>query len=149
MASTARQFRIIRRISRQDAFGLLRILFGFIWLLNTWFQANSTYINHLFLKSFDAGITGQPQWLAHYTQAVINAIQAIGPPRIAVATVALDGLLAFSLLTGIEFRFLPGWGLLTISLCGQRWGAWEEPTPRVPPTRVQRLRTPWHSSSSS
>jgi hypothetical protein len=33
-----------RGITREHAFGLLRILFGCIWLLNTWFQANSAYI---------------------------------------------------------------------------------------------------------
>jgi len=47
-------------------------MFGIIWLLNTWFQANKAYkayIDSLFLKSFDAGITGQPQWLDPYTQS--------------------------------------------------------------------------------
>ncbi len=35
---------IMNRITRQDAFALLRIVFGCIWLLNTWFQAKGTGI---------------------------------------------------------------------------------------------------------
>jgi uncharacterized membrane protein YphA (DoxX/SURF4 family) len=93
------------KITRQDAFGLLRILFGCIWLLNTWFQANSAYVNHLFLQSFNAGITGQPEWLARYNQIVIQAVQAVGAPEVALATVVIDGLLALSLLTGLWLSF--------------------------------------------
>ena len=93
-----------RGITRQDAFALIRIVFGLVWVLNIWFQANAAYINHLFLKSFDAGITGQPAWLAHYTQAVIRAVQALGAPHVAVATLVIEGLLALSLITGIWLR---------------------------------------------
>jgi hypothetical protein len=99
------QPRITENFTRQPAFGLIRILFGVVWVLNTWFQANSAYINHLFLRSFDAGITGQPEWLAHYTLTVIKGIQFLGAPRVAVATVVINVLLAFSLLTGIRLRF--------------------------------------------
>jgi len=104
-AASADRFAIFGRITRQDAFALLRILFGCIWVLNTWFQANGAYIDHLFLQSFDAGIKGQPAWLAHYTQTVISAIQTLGPGRVALATVVLDALLALSLLTGLGLRF--------------------------------------------
>jgi uncharacterized membrane protein YphA (DoxX/SURF4 family) len=100
------------QISRQQAFGVLRIMFGLIWVLNTWFQANSAYINHLFLQSFDAGIKGQPEVLAHFTQAVIQVVQALGAPRVAVATVVIDGLLALSLLTGIWLRFFAWVGIV-------------------------------------
>jgi hypothetical protein len=98
--------------TRQHAFALLRIVFGFIWLLNTWFQAKSAYINHLFLQSFNAGITGQPVWLASYTQTILSAIQAVGASRVAVATVVIDGLLAFSLLTGAWLRFFVWVGIV-------------------------------------
>lgn len=97
--------------TRQDAFGLLRVLFGSVWILNTWFQANSAYINDLFLKSFDAGIKGQPEWLANYTRSVMGAIQAVGAARVALATVVVDGLLAVSLLTGIGLRFFASVGI--------------------------------------
>ncbi len=95
----------------QDGFALLRIMFGLIWVLNTWFQANSAYINRLFLKSFDAGIIGQPAWLAHYTQSVVSAIVAIGAPSVAIVTVVIDGLLALSLLTGAWLRFFSWVGI--------------------------------------
>jgi hypothetical protein len=98
--------------TRQKAFGLLRILFGLIWVLNTWFQADSAYVNHLFLQSFNAGVNGQPEWLAHYTKGVIYVIQALGAPRVAVATVVIDGLLALSLLTGIRLRVFAWVGII-------------------------------------
>ena len=99
-------------ITRQDAFALIRIVFGMTWVLNIWFQANAAYINHLFLASFDAGITGQPAWLAHYTQAVVHAVVSIGAPHVAVATLILEGLLALSLITGIWLRFFAWVGIV-------------------------------------
>jgi uncharacterized membrane protein YphA (DoxX/SURF4 family) len=105
------QSSVIGKVMGQDAFALLRIVFGLIWALNTWFQANSAYIDYLFLQSFNAGIDGQPAWLAGYTQAVIHAIQAMGPARVAVATVVIDGLLALSLITGLWLRFLAWVGI--------------------------------------
>ncbi|MHB9075008.1 MAG: hypothetical protein ACYC6G_15945 [Desulfobaccales bacterium] len=104
-ANDPHRFQVVGTLSQQEAFGLLRILFGCIWLLNVWFQSNSAYINHLFLQSFHAGIAGQPEWLARYTQAVIHAIQTIGPARVALATILIEGLLALSLLTGLWLPF--------------------------------------------
>jgi hypothetical protein len=103
---------VARKIRRQEVFALLRILFGLIWVLNTWFQADSAYINHLFLQSFDAGIKGQPAWLAHYTQGVVYIIQTLGAPRVALATVVIDALLAFSLLAGIWVPFFAWVGII-------------------------------------
>jgi hypothetical protein len=112
MNTSESQTGVAGKIMCQDAFALLRIVFGLIWVLNTWFQANSVYINHLFLKSFNAGIIGQPQWLAHYSQAVMHVIEAIGAPYFAVATVVLDGLLALSLLSGLWLRFFAWLGIV-------------------------------------
>ena len=109
-----------RRIVKQDLFAVLRIIFGLIWVLNTWFQANSAYINHLFIESFNAGINGQPEWLAHYTQTVINAIQVLGPSRVALATVFIDALLALSLLTGIWLRYF-AWVGIIFNLFSAEW----------------------------
>lgn len=103
---------VAQKMSPQNIFALLRILFGLIWVLNTWFQADSAYINHLFLESFNAGIKGQPEWLANYTQGVVHAIQVLGAPRVAVATVVIDALLAFSLLSGIWTRFFAWVGII-------------------------------------
>jgi uncharacterized membrane protein YphA (DoxX/SURF4 family) len=112
MGANPNQSSVMKRIKRQDAFAVLRIIFGCIWLLNAWFQASSVYINRLFLQSFSAGINGQPGWLASYTQTVIHIIQAIGAPRVAVVTVVIDGLLALSLLTGIWLRFFAWVGIV-------------------------------------
>lgn len=99
-------------ISKQHAFTSLRVAFGIIWALNTWFQANSAYISGLFLKFFQAGISGQPKWLANYTHSVVIAIQALGPSRVALATVVIDALLALSLLSGIWLRFFAWVGIV-------------------------------------
>jgi uncharacterized membrane protein YphA (DoxX/SURF4 family) len=99
-------------ISKHHAFVSLRITFGIIWVLNTWFQANSAYISRLFLKSFQAGISGQPEWLANYTHSVVVAIQALGPSRVALAPVVIDALLALSLLSGIWLRFFAWVGIV-------------------------------------
>jgi hypothetical protein len=40
-ASDTNRFRVAGSITQQDAFALLRILFGCIWLFNTWFQATA------------------------------------------------------------------------------------------------------------
>lgn len=82
-----------------------------MWGVNTWLQANGAYINQKFLQSFQASISGQPAWLAHYIQAVVAAIQVLGPSRVAIATVVVDGLLAFSLLTGLWLRFFAWLGI--------------------------------------
>jgi hypothetical protein len=111
MNANENQSRPVVKVRGEDAFALLRIVFGLIWVLNTWFQANSAYIDHLFLQSFNAGISGQPAWLAGYTQAVIHAIQAMGAARVAVATVVIDGLLALSLITGLWLRFFAWVGI--------------------------------------
>ena len=97
---------------RQYAFAFLRIVFGLIWVINTWFQANGAYIHHVFLESFNAGIHGQPEWLANYTKGVIHVIQVLGPSRVAVATVVIDALLALSLLTGFRLRFFAWVGIV-------------------------------------
>jgi hypothetical protein len=112
MGANPNQPSFMNGVTRQDAFAVLRIIFGCIWLLNTWFQANGAYINHLFLQSFSAGINGQPGWLASYTQTVVYAIQAIGASRVAVTTVVIDGLLALSLLTGLWLRFFVWVGIV-------------------------------------
>lgn len=111
MNANKNQSIVIGKVTAEEAFALLRILFGLIWVLNTWFQANSAYIDHLFLQSFNAGINGQPPWLAGYTQTVIHTIQGIGPARVAVATVVMDALLALSLITGLWLRFFAWVGI--------------------------------------
>ncbi|MBW9250315.1 MAG: hypothetical protein GJU72_14955, partial [Acidithiobacillus ferriphilus] len=51
---------------RKQAFGAVRILFGLIWLINTWLQLNPAYSTH-FLGTFDADwVSGQPAWIASY-----------------------------------------------------------------------------------
>lgn len=97
---------------RAKAFGALRILFGLIWVLNTFLQANSAYVDQ-FLHSFHADwVSGQPVWLAYYGHGMAALVTQIGPAQVAWASVGLDGLLAVTLLTGIGLPFMAWVGVV-------------------------------------
>ena len=86
---------------RKQAFGAVRILFGLIWLVNTWLQLNPAYSTH-FLGTFDADwVSGQPAWIASYGHWMAQQVQQLGAQHVAYATIALDAILAISLITGI------------------------------------------------
>lgn len=98
--------------TRRQAFGIIRILFGVIWLINTWLQFNPAYASH-FLSTFSADwVSGQPAWIAAYGHWMANLVQAIGPHLVADATVVLDTILAVSLITGLGLPFLAGVGVI-------------------------------------
>ncbi|MGE4531570.1 MAG: hypothetical protein AB7C98_09640 [Acidithiobacillus sp.] len=98
--------------TRRQAFGSIRILFGVIWLINTWLQFNPAYASH-FLGTFSADwVSGQPAWIAAYGHWMANLVQAIGPHLVADATVVLDAILAVSLITGLGLPFLAGVGVI-------------------------------------
>ncbi len=89
----------------RPSFGAVRILFGLIWLVNTVLQMDPAYAVH-FLQSLSADtVAGQPQWLQAYGQWTIHWVTAVGPARVAGFTVALDALLAASLVTGVGLPF--------------------------------------------
>ncbi|MBN2679901.1 hypothetical protein HHS34_004610 [Acidithiobacillus montserratensis] len=97
---------------RRRAFGAVRILFGLIWLINTWLQFNPVYVAH-FLGSFNADwVSGQPDWVMAYCHWMATLVQQIGPQAVAYATVGLDAILAVALLTGLGLPYLAWVGAL-------------------------------------
>ena len=92
--------------------GLVRILFGLIWLANTVLQANPAYIAHFTAMMAADWHQGQPAAIAGYGHATATWIGATAPAAIAWATVALDALLAVSLLSGVGLRVLAWVGAL-------------------------------------
>ncbi|MHB1268796.1 MAG: hypothetical protein ACYCY2_14540, partial [Acidithiobacillus ferriphilus] len=97
---------------RKQAFGAVRILFGLIWLINTWLQLNPAYSTH-FLGTFDADwVSGQPAWIASYGHWMAQQVQQLGAQHVAYATIALDAILAISLITGIGLPLLAWVGVI-------------------------------------
>jgi hypothetical protein len=97
-------------LTRQP-FVLLRILFGIIWLLNAALQANPLYIHDHLFQSFHVGIEGQPQRMAQYTRSIVGLTEVVGSTTVALGTIGIDAMLAFSLLTGIWLRVVAWIGL--------------------------------------
>lgn len=96
---------------RAVAYGMIRILLGFVCATNMLFHANSVFIAH-FLSSFAADwVLGQPRWLAAYGHFIAHGVRALGPTKVAWATVVVDGVLAASLLTGIWLQYLAWLGI--------------------------------------
>ena len=86
--------------------GGVRILFGAIWVINTVLQANPAYAAHFAAMFAADSAQGQPAWLVAYGHWMLALVQTIGPHKVALATVALDGVLALSLLTGLALPAL-------------------------------------------
>jgi hypothetical protein len=94
------------------AFGTVRILFGIVWLVNTYLQMNPAYSAH-FLDSMSADwAAGQPSWLAAYGHWTVHWVTAVGAERVAGITIALDAFLAASLISGLGLPFLAWVGVL-------------------------------------
>lgn len=96
---------------QHEGFAILRILFGFIWVMNTWFQAQSASLGQ-FMPQFAHVVQGGPGWDQGYVQWVIHAINVIGHYPAAIIMVVIDGLLALSLLTGVRLRFFAWVGIV-------------------------------------
>jgi uncharacterized membrane protein YphA (DoxX/SURF4 family) len=98
-------------VAQKNGFAILRILFGFIWVMNTWFQAQAAGLGQ-FMPGFQQALQGEPGWEQGYVQWVVHAINTVGHYPAAVAMVVIDGLLALSLLTGIWLRFFAWVGIV-------------------------------------
>lgn len=112
--------------TQQDLFGLIRIAFGVVWVINTLLQAQPAYLDH-FLGYFTPRVAGQPAFIQHYLQWMISLITAAGPARVALATVVLDALIALSLLTGAAGRLFAGIGAVYCLWLWTTVGGWGGP----------------------
>ncbi|MHB1938660.1 MAG: hypothetical protein ACYCOR_19070 [Acidobacteriaceae bacterium] len=88
---------------QQSLFSGLRFLFGIVWAINTALEANAAYIRR-FLHSMVARIPGQPALIQAYLRNAVAVVRTIGPSHVAMVTIALDAVIAASLLTGLWVR---------------------------------------------
>ena len=94
------------------ALGLSRLLFGAMCLVNVALHLDPAYRTH-FLAMFGADwVPGQPAWLAAYGHAMTALVGGIGVGLFVYASVALEALLAFSLLSGWQLHRLAWVGLV-------------------------------------
>ncbi len=97
--------------NQELAFAMLRLLFGAIWVANTVLEANHSYVT-AFFGTIIQREKGQPAVLAHYIHAMATVVSALGAENVAIATVAINAVLALSLLTGVALRPLAWFGVL-------------------------------------
>ncbi|WP_298150929.1 MULTISPECIES: hypothetical protein [Metallibacterium] len=94
------------------ALGLSRLLFGAMCLVNVALHLDPAYRTH-FLAMFGADwVPGQPAWLVAYGHAMAALVGGIGVGLFVYASVALEALLAFSLLSGWQLHRLAWVGLV-------------------------------------
>lgn len=79
--------------------GLLRIAFGLVWLLNIWFHLHANYLDN-YVSGYRSVAQHGPLWLHPWLGSVLGAIQAIGPHNAALLSVAIECVIALSLITG-------------------------------------------------
>lgn len=95
-------------VLQRRAFGAIRILFGLVCFINVLLEINPAY-SARFLSSFNADwVSGQPLWVVRYGHWIAGLVQAAGALHVAWATIALNGILAVALITGIGFPVM-GW----------------------------------------
>lgn len=100
------------RINGATALGWVRLLFGAICLTNLVLHLDPAYKAH-FLASFAADWTsGQPAWLAAYGHAMANAVRALGVGTVIDLMLAIELVLALSLLTGAWLHRLAWVGIV-------------------------------------
>jgi len=111
---------------QQTAFGALRVVFGIIWLINSWFQVQSIYLGH-FLQWFAENHSGESPWLHTFIVWIFHGIQLTGTLPVEVTIAVVDILLALSLLTGLWLRFFGVVGILYGLFVWSTMGALGEP----------------------
>jgi uncharacterized membrane protein YphA (DoxX/SURF4 family) len=100
---------------------VVRVVFGLFWLANAWFHAY--HVGNEFLPGvLSNAVQGQPVWLQTYIHWFAGAITTIGPTVASLIMVALDLLIAVSLLTGWRVRLFAWIGILYMLIV---WSALE------------------------
>lgn len=98
------------------ALGLARLLFGAVCLANLGLHLDPEYRKHFLTMIGADWAPGQPGWLVAYGHAMVASIGVIGVSTVFGAMVALEALLAFSLLTG--------WQLHRLAWVGVAYNLW-------------------------
>lgn len=79
--------------------GMLRILFGFVWLVDAWFKWQPDFINH-FTSYLTGSLDGQPGWVQSWIHFWINVVNV--DPHVFAHLVAIgETALALALILGV------------------------------------------------
>ena len=112
MNGTAWTLGLDNRTRIEWALGLARLLLGAICLVNVLLHLDPAYgAGFLHMMAADWA-PGQPAWLASYGHGMAGLVAAVGVHGVVDATVALEALLAFSLLSGWQLHRLAWVGVL-------------------------------------
>jgi thiosulfate dehydrogenase (quinone) large subunit len=83
-------------------FGIIRILFGFVWLANACFKWQPAFLNN-FASYLSTAAQGQPRVIAAWINFWLKIV-AINPHAFAVATAIIETLIALTLIFGLFTR---------------------------------------------
>lgn len=91
------------RVPDREAFRVLDVVFGLVWVFNAVYQLRPAYRNGLFLESI-AARPGQTSGYVAFTHQIMRWVEALGAGRVALACTAIAALLALALLSGRALR---------------------------------------------
>ena len=89
-------------ISHPRSFGLLRIAFGGVWAIDSFFKWQPAFQNN-FVGYLTDAMPGQPALVASWIQLWINIV-SVQPHLFAIAVALTETAIALSLLTGLFAR---------------------------------------------
>ena len=125
----------------EAAVGLVRLLFGAICLVNALLHLHPAY-RAQFLASLGADwAPGQPAWVAAWGHATAAGVQALGVVAVVTAMVAVEFVLALSLLTGAWLYRLAWVGIVYNLWLWSTVGGLGGPYTRAPPIPAPRSCT--------
>lgn len=112
--------------NQRQLIGLLRIAFGLVWVLNIWFHLHANYLDN-YLTGYRSVLQHGPLWLHPWLGSVVAVFQALGPHNVALVSVAIECVIALSLITGWLGRVGAWLGLVYISFLWSTLGAFGGP----------------------
>lgn len=89
--------------SRAKGFGILRIVFGFIWLIDAYFKWSPSFITN-FVGYLQTGAQNQSPLVAHWINFWINVVN-VNPHFFAIVVAVAETAIALSLISGVLSRY--------------------------------------------
>src|SRR5579883_2910423 len=92
------------RMNSQKGFAILRILFGFAWLIDAYFKWQPAFQTN-FTSYVTGGVEGQPLIIQQWIHLWISII-GVNPHFFALATAVTETIIALGLIFGIYTRYI-------------------------------------------
>ncbi len=84
-------------------FGILRIVFGFVWLIDAYFKWSPDFISK-FVSYLETGAQNQPPLVAVWINFWVNIVN-VNPHFFAIVVAAAETAIALSLISGILSKY--------------------------------------------